>query len=84
MGSRVKMSMSARLIFIIAVFMHSAITLLARIIVVVLKDSMEMAYYVTIRMSAKAIYPIAIFMHTAITPLVLITALVLKGSMEMA
>ena len=28
MGSRVKMSMSARLIFIIAVFMHSAITLL--------------------------------------------------------
>ena len=29
MGSHVKMSMSARLIFIIAVFMHSAITLLA-------------------------------------------------------
>ena len=28
MGSRVKMSMSARLVFIIAVFMHSAITLL--------------------------------------------------------
>ena len=64
--------------------MHSALTPLVRMTVDVLKDSVEMAYYVKIGMSAKAVYPTAIFMQTAITPLVLITALVLKGSMEMA
>ena len=84
MTSHVRILMSAKAICTIAVFMHTAITPLAPIFVLVLMDSMEMACLVEMLMSAKVICTIAVFMHTALTPWVLMIVLVLMDSMEMA
>jgi len=82
MSSLFRISMSQRLICTTTVLMHSAIRLLASIIVPVLKDSMEMACYVRMLMSTKTI--IAVFFHIVITLLALMIVPVLKDSMEMA
>ena len=75
--------MSVKAICTIAVFMHSAVTPLALMIVVVSQDFMEMEYHVKILMSAKVICTTAVFMQTAITLSVLTIVLVFKDSMEM-
>ena len=64
--------------------MHTALTPLAPIIALVMKDSMEMAIGVRILMSAKTMFTVAVFVYIAIIPLALIAAIVMKDSMEMA
>ena len=66
-----------------AVLLHTALTPLALIIALVMKDFMEMACYVRILMSAKSICTTAVFKHSAITLLALLIALVLKDFLEM-
>ena len=66
MPCHVRTLMSAKAICTIAVFMHTAITLLVLMAAVVSQDSMEMACHVQISMSARLIWTIAVFMHTAI------------------
>ena len=63
--------------------MHTALTPLVLMIVLVFKDFMEMACPVRTQMNAKTTCTFAVFMHTAITVLALMTVLASQATQEM-
>ena len=81
--SHVRILMNAKAICTIVVFMHTVLTPLALMIVLVLMDSMEMACLVRMLMNARLICKIAVLMHFAIIPLAPITVLASQDSKEM-